>query len=96
LWSTIKLAIAAWLVLPQFRGATIIYEHYVRPYFYKSAANVVDKKQQLTDSERKFLSSLSPQARASVADFIDNNGLDAFDKIIATANAESTKRRAES
>jgi hypothetical protein len=85
------LATAAWLVLPQFRGAAIIYEHYVRPYFYKSAANVVDKKQQLTDSQRKFLSSMSPQARASVADFIDNNGLDAFDKIIAAVNNPTHK-----
>ncbi len=93
LWSTIKLATAAWLVLPQFRGATIIYEHYVRPYFYKSAANVVDKKQQLTDSQRKFLSSMSPQARASVADFIDNNGLDAFDKIIAAVNLPTQKNK---
>ncbi|KAH9568745.1 hypothetical protein CY35_03G093400 [Sphagnum magellanicum] len=93
LWSTIKLVFAAWLVLPQFRGGALVYERYVRPYFYKSGVNL---DQKLTDSQRKFLSSLSPQARSSVTEFIDNNGLDAFDKIMAAANAESRKRRGDS
>ncbi len=83
MWSTIKLVFAAWLVLPQFRGGALVYERYVRPYFYKSGVNL---DQKLTDSQRKFLSSMSPQARSSVAEFIDHNGLDAFDKIMAAVN----------
>jgi hypothetical protein len=85
LWSTIKLAVAAWLVLPQFRGGIIVYEHYVRPYFYSTVQNADTK---LTDSQRKFLSSISPEARNSVAQFIDDNGSDAFDKIMAAVNSQ--------
>jgi len=93
LWSTIKLAVAAWLVLPQFRGGIIVYEHYVRPYFYSTVQNADAK---LTDSQRKFLSSISPEARNSVAQFIDDNGSDAFDKIMAAATAQSRKNRGSS
>jgi hypothetical protein len=85
LWSTIKLAVAAWLVLPQFRGGIIVYEHYVRPYFYSAVQNADAK---LTDSQRKFLSSISPEARNSVSQFIDDNGSDAFDKIMAAVNSQ--------
>ncbi|KAH9558530.1 hypothetical protein CY35_06G013800 [Sphagnum magellanicum] len=90
LWSTIKLAAAAWLVLPQFRGGTIVYEQYVRPYFYSTVQNADAK---LTDTQRKFLSSISPEACNSVAQFINDNGSDAFDKIMAAAAAESRKNR---
>jgi receptor expression-enhancing protein 5/6 len=83
LWSTIKLAAAAWLVLPQFRGGTIVYEQYVRPYFYSTVQNADAK---LTDNQRKFLSSISPEACNSVAQFINDNGSDAFDKIMAAVS----------
>ncbi|CAM6076158.1 unnamed protein product [Sphagnum tenellum] len=90
LWSTIKLAVAAWLVLPQFRGGIIVYEQYVRPYFYSTVQNADAK---LTDTQGKFLSSISPEACSSVAQFINDNGSDAFDKIMAAAAAESRKNR---
>jgi receptor expression-enhancing protein 5/6 len=83
LWSTIKLAAAAWLVLPQFRGGTIVYEQYVRPYFYSTVQNADAK---LTDTQRKLLSSISPEACNSVAQFINDNGSDAFDKIMAAVS----------
>ncbi|KAH8958258.1 hypothetical protein BDL97_06G014000 [Sphagnum fallax] len=82
LWSTIKLAAAAWLVLPQFRGGIIVYEQYVRPYFYSTVQNADAK---LTDTQRKFLSSISPEACSSVAQFINDSGSDAFDKIMAAS-----------
>ncbi|KAM3338539.1 HVA22-like protein e isoform X1 [Capsicum galapagoense] len=36
IWYDVKLIIVAWLVLPQFRGATFIYETYVREKIIKS------------------------------------------------------------
>ncbi|XP_016554547.1 HVA22-like protein e isoform X2 [Capsicum annuum] len=36
IWYDVKLIIVAWLVLPQFRGATFIYETYVREKIIKN------------------------------------------------------------
>ncbi|MCD7463211.1 HVA22-like protein e [Datura stramonium] len=35
IWYDVKLIVVAWLVLPQFRGATFIYETYVREKIFK-------------------------------------------------------------
>ncbi|CAN1797026.1 HVA22-like protein d [Linum perenne] len=35
IWYTAKLMLAAWLVLPQFRGAAFIYERFVRAHIRK-------------------------------------------------------------
>ncbi|GJT51123.1 HVA22-like protein a [Tanacetum coccineum] len=32
-WSYAKLIITCWLVMPQFSGATYVYQHYVRPFY---------------------------------------------------------------
>jgi receptor expression-enhancing protein 5/6 len=93
LWSTIKLLVASWLVLPEFRGGIIIYEHFVKPY---SSGTVQNGDAKLTDSQRKILASISPETRSSVAQFIDENGSDAFDKLMAAAVAESRKNRESS
>nr|XP_043606937.1 HVA22-like protein a [Erigeron canadensis] len=52
-WSYLKLVITCWLVIPQFSGATYVYQHYVRPFYTgdKTAANlwnVPSKKHNLT------------------------------------------------
>ncbi|XP_055801936.1 HVA22-like protein e [Solanum dulcamara] len=36
IWYDVKLIVVAWLVLPQFRGATFIYETYVREKIIKN------------------------------------------------------------
>lgn len=74
-YSTFKLIIASWLVLPQFRGGIILYEKFVRPYLNAATGSTGG---QLTDGERKWLGSISPDAQASVAAFIRENGADKF------------------
>ncbi|CAK9861386.1 unnamed protein product [Sphagnum jensenii] len=103
LWSTIKLLVASWLVLPEFRGGIIIYEHFVKPYsggtVQNGDAKLTDSQNanaKLTDSQRKILASISPETRSSVAQYIDENGSDSFDKLMAAAVAESRKNQESS
>lgn len=83
MWYTVKLACIAWLVLPQFRGAAYVYDNYVRKHIGATAAQVEAK---LTPQQRHFLQMMSPQARNSVAQFINENGTEAFDKIISSVS----------
>jgi len=91
LYSTIKLAVAAWLVLPQFRGGIILYEKYVRPHFYAAVGASPDNRSKLSDSQRKWLGSISPDTRTAVAKYVQVNGPEAFEKLVALALEESRK-----
>ncbi|CAI0548103.1 unnamed protein product [Linum tenue] len=39
IWYTAKLVLAAWLVLPQFKGAAFLYERFVRAHIRKHLTN---------------------------------------------------------
>jgi len=93
LYSTVKLAVASWLVLPQFRGGIILYEKFVRPHFY-STSGMADQK--LSDVQRKSLGSISPQTLQLVAKFTEENGAESFDKLINMALEDSRKNVATS
>ncbi|KAG0578665.1 hypothetical protein M758_4G037100 [Ceratodon purpureus] len=84
-YSTAKLLIASWLVLPQFRGGIILYEKFVRPYL-NAATGMTDQK--LTDEQRRWLGSISPDAQASVAAYIKENGPGAFDHLMKLATQD--------
>ncbi|XP_024392605.1 HVA22-like protein e [Physcomitrium patens] len=91
-YSTFKLIIASWLVLPQFRGGIILYEKFVSPYL-NAATGVTDQK--LTDGQRKWLGSISPEAQASVAAFIKENGSSAFDAFMKSATGDVKQDKIE-
>jgi receptor expression-enhancing protein 5/6 len=91
-YSTIKLLIASWLVLPQFRGGIILYEKFVRPYL-NAATGMTDQK--LTDGQRKWLGSISPEAQASVAAYIKENGAGAFDHLMKLATQDIKEEKVE-
>lgn len=88
MWSSIKLACAFWLVLPPFKGAHRVYERVVRGHLLKQGSNF---KSSLSDSQRKFLDLLSPQARESLEHYIEEHGTHALDNVIAAANKETYK-----
>lgn len=92
LYSTIKLAVAAWLVLPQFRGGIILYEKYVRPHFY-AAVGAVDSRSKLSDAQRKWLASISPETRTAVAKYVEAFGPEEFQKLVTEKLQESRKNR---
>ncbi|KAL2650655.1 hypothetical protein R1flu_018783 [Riccia fluitans] len=88
MWYTFKLAAIGWLVLPQFRGAAFVYDHYVRKFVGATAAQIDAR---LTPEQRNYLNMMSPQARNTVAQFINENGTEAFDKIVQSAASEARK-----
>jgi receptor expression-enhancing protein 5/6 len=91
-YSTIKLLLASWLVLPQFRGGIILYERCVRPYL-NAATGVTDQK--LTDDQRRWLGSISPEAQAAVAAYIRENGPGAFDHLMKLATQDIKEEKVE-
>ncbi|MCO5608711.1 hypothetical protein L7F22_062926 [Adiantum nelumboides] len=84
LWGKIKFFAVCWLVLPQFNGAAYVYEYFVRKKLFKQGSGDV-----LTS--RRLERMMSPSAQSSVQQFIDSNGQDAFEKVIAAATKEARK-----
>lgn len=91
-YSTAKLLIASWLVLPQFRGGIILYEKFVRPYLNKHTTGGAGGGP-MAESDRKILGSISPDAQANAAAFIRENGAAKFDALLRseTQNVEGHK-----
>jgi receptor expression-enhancing protein 5/6 len=91
LYSTIKLAVAAWLVLPQFRGGIILYEKFVRPHFYAATGASPDNRSKLSDAQRKWLASIGPETRSHVAQYVQVHGPEAFEKLVQLALDDTRK-----
>jgi receptor expression-enhancing protein 5/6 len=88
-YSTVKLVVASWLVLPQFRGAVVVYEDVVRPYFnlcFNRATEVT-----FTDGERTYI---SPDTNASAALYIQTNGPEAFEALMNLATKSTNVDKA--
>ncbi|KAG0563523.1 hypothetical protein M758_8G037100 [Ceratodon purpureus] len=82
-YATIKFLIASWLVLPQFRGAIVVYEEVVRPKFnfcFNIATEVT-----FTDGERRWSAYINPDTNASAALYIKKYGTDAFEALMKLA-----------
>ncbi|KAE9587442.1 hypothetical protein Lalb_Chr23g0273661 [Lupinus albus] len=54
IWYDVKLLMVAWLVLPQFKGASYLYERFVREYIRKHASDK-EHQQLLHQPEKKSL-----------------------------------------
>ncbi|KAF8378033.1 hypothetical protein HHK36_029366 [Tetracentron sinense] len=68
IWYEVKLVLVAWLVLPQFRGAALIYERFVREPLRKSNEFGVVEKDNLTNNNIKnknsdFITSMKGQEK---------------------------------
>ncbi|XP_002974595.2 HVA22-like protein e [Selaginella moellendorffii] len=82
LWYPVKLALLCWLVLPQFKGASFVYNQLVRKYVVNNSGAIKEKVGDVLD----------PQTRSSVERFIHENGLDALDKLLAEAAQKNEKK----
>ncbi|KAG6557273.1 hypothetical protein Mapa_001200 [Marchantia paleacea] len=93
LWYMVKLIAVAWLVLPPFRGAAYIYDTYVKKY---AGSFTVKIERKLNAEQRSILAQMSPVARNNVAHYINENGTDAFDKIVRSAVLDFKKAKSPS
>lgn len=91
-YSTLKLIVASWLVLPQFRGGIILYQKFVSPYL-NATTGVSDQK--LTEGQRKLLGSISSETQALVSTYIKENRSDAFDRIMEIAVKDLNDNKVE-
>ncbi|KAJ4835057.1 HVA22-like protein e [Turnera subulata] len=67
IWYSVKLILAAWLVLPQFRGAAYIYERFVREHVRRyTGAHHPNQKSPTGKGKNKFVQFISPNKASSV------------------------------
>ncbi|OVA09039.1 TB2/DP1/HVA22-related protein [Macleaya cordata] len=87
-WSYAKLIGTCWLVLPYFSGAAYVYEHFVRPMFVNpQTINIWYAPWGKKDALSK------PDDILTAAEkYIQENGTEAFEKLISRADREATSR----
>ncbi|BBG99749.1 HVA22-like protein F, partial [Prunus dulcis] len=88
IWPYMKLLFCMWLVLPIYNGAAYIYENIVRKYVKLGGYMVSSNK---PDGQKKVLQMMSLDARRSVERFIDQHGIDAFERVVKAAEKEARK-----
>ncbi|RWR84033.1 HVA22-like protein a [Cinnamomum micranthum f. kanehirae] len=91
-WSYAKLIVTCWLVIPYFSGAAYVYEHFVRPMFVNpQTVNIwyVPRKKDIFSKPDDIL--------AAAEKYIEENGREAFEKLMRKAGGSKLKtRRSES
>ncbi|KAF9625973.1 hypothetical protein IFM89_028359 [Coptis chinensis] len=94
-WPYAKLTATCWLVLPYFNGAAYVYEHFIRPTFIKP--QTVDMWFiPRAKATKKDIFSRPDDILVAAEKFIEENGPDAFEKLINKANGKSSSRRRSS
>ncbi|KAI0506985.1 hypothetical protein KFK09_013103 [Dendrobium nobile] len=86
-WPYAKLIFSCWLVLPYFSGAAYVYQHYVRTIFLQNqTVNIwyVPRKKNIFSEPDDVLSAAER--------FIEENGPDAFQKLINKARRLSNEK----
>jgi len=87
-WSYAKLIATCWLVLPYFSGASYVYERYVRPFYMNPQQTVniwyIPRKKDIFSKPDDILTAAEK--------YIEENGPEAFEKIISKADRETRYR----
>ncbi|XP_073023281.1 HVA22-like protein a isoform X1 [Primulina eburnea] len=88
LWHYMKLIFTCWLVIPYFSGAAYVYEHFVRPYLVTRQKSVniwyVPRKKDVFSKPDDILTAAEK--------YIQENGPEAFEKMIHRANRETVPK----
>ncbi|KAL5981109.1 HVA22-like protein a [Asimina triloba] len=87
-WPYAKLIVTCWLVLPYFSGAAYVYDHFVRPMFVNAQTiNIwyVPRKKDAFSKPDDILTAAEK--------YIEENGSEAFEKLISKTNRGSRSVR---
>ena len=79
-WGKLKFFAACWLVLPQFNGAAFMYECLVKKKLFKQTSNKDN------GGVHRLEKMISPSIQSSLRNFIDSNGEDALQNLIASVH----------
>ncbi|XP_051146263.1 HVA22-like protein a [Andrographis paniculata] len=90
IWSYAKLVGVCWLVLPYFNGAAYVYEHFVRPLYRNPPRQV---KLWYVPRKKDDVFSKPDDVLAAAEKYIEENGPQAFERMIAKADREARARR---
>lgn len=82
-WPYAKFIFNCWLVLPYFSGASYVYQHYVRPLF------VNQQTVNIWSVPRKGVFSRPEDVLAAAERYIEENGPEAFEKLVNKAQRTS-------
>ncbi|XP_039806219.1 HVA22-like protein a [Panicum virgatum] len=85
-WSYAKLFFNCWLVLPWFNGAAYVYDHFVRPMFVNR--QIVN----IWYVPRNEKSSKPDDVLSAAERYIEQNGPEAFEKLISKSTKSSKSR----
>ncbi|XP_047963984.1 HVA22-like protein a [Salvia hispanica] len=87
IWSYAKLAGVCWLVLPYFNGAAYVYDNFIRPFYKNPQIKMwyVPRKKDVFSKPDDVLSAAEK--------YIQENGPEAFERLIARADREARSRR---
>ncbi|KAL8035582.1 hypothetical protein ABFX02_12G106600 [Erythranthe guttata] len=88
IWSYTKLIGVCWLVLPYFNGAAYVYEHFVRPFYMNPQV-----KLWYTPRKNDIFFTKPDDILTAAEKYIQDNGPQAFERLIARADRESRTRR---
>lgn len=93
-WPFAKLIFSCWLVLPYFSGAAYVYQHFVRPMFVnQQTVNIwyVPRKKGIFSKPSIF--SKPDDVLVAAEKFIEENGPEAFQKLINKAEKDTKPKK---
>ncbi|XP_057542023.1 HVA22-like protein a [Amaranthus tricolor] len=91
IWSYAKLFFTCWLVLPQFNGATYVYKNFIRPFYMNPPQ--IRTPSTMWYIPKKNLFGKQDDILYAAEKYIEENGTEAFERIIRKADREARARR---
>lgn len=70
IWYDLKLLLAAWLVLPQFKGAAYLYERFVRDHIRKHVTETTNRDHHHPQNQNQQHNKKSPKGKKKFVEFI--------------------------
>ncbi|XP_068327804.1 HVA22-like protein c [Pyrus communis] len=90
-WTYAKLIFTCWLVLPQFNGAAYVYRRFIRPYYMNP--QTAHQMWYFPRKKGAGLFSKPDDVLTAAEKYMEENGTDAFERLISKVDRERTSRK---